>query len=1425
MKKRFGILICISLCCVFMHSALAWKPSSHVYLGREALAEVDEGTTLIPFYRVDYANQEKLELIGNYPANETLVNILRNNRDSFYTGIVGPDAFPDLPTGQTRIHIPCPDDLSKVEEGHGCPTGQNHTVISDQWLQHIWSSALEDNQSDAVRAFAFGFLTHAAGDMFMHTFVNHFAGGPFSSLSDNGLRHFLIETYVGKKTPELSASEYDISLDNSVQKFIYEKLTYAKSGSPLDTDLLIDIPVTDVVDNAIFFLSVPRYFSTLKNQLDFQINTYDNTIAEHNETISDFQAQLSDCVDRSLDLDILNDCSAIKFVELASKIGAEQLARDLYMTPRLIPMEYAREWSQDIEQGLFAWPAFSHEVLRAFVFSPNGMDKLALTEAWEDYKNNYFLKMLGIPDAVGNNAAFIDEIKDSIYTIETRRWVEDLKLSFIDRLIRLFTLEQHTLEDLENFVKSPEANIPRFVNQPPIPFDNDDVSSIPVSVAELDSIMALNNGVFDVDQFSPAHNTLTMLKLMLLSEEGIFQLYRDLKCPNTLDCNVDINTNDPNAMLGFIRTLDGGNEWHNHNNKMWFAECDVYQQIFMRQLGESANIGENCEPPLPQLIAPEIIPEGNTFDTPTEISIQHENSEASIYYTISFEGQAAKPTNEPNDSRSTLYNGPFTLSTPFTGAQPLIVRAKAFKNGFEASDTIAETFVIDSEQSAPSFFPNNIDYFGNVDISIDADDGSSIFYTTNGEDPTYLSTSFVKEINFGPGEHTLKAIAYRVGYAPSEVSEFSFRVYSANDEDLIATPRFNPAGSTTTVNKLEVSIFVDAEGVDIYYTIADGFSPDEPTVNDKLYSAPLILGLGNHFIKAKAFDPNDPARVSISRQIRFTIDEAVGETEAPEFDPPPGTYFNTVKVQANAVTNPENAGTPVIGFTTDGTDPVIDIVPQFPTRKYNGNFINVFNSTVIKAQAVQKLFLPSDTVRAEYRLQVAQPFSDPPSDKYQNSVEIFLDSETEFPKLHYTLDGSEPTTDSAEYILKDNLPIILDESATLKVKGFKFGYFDSEVFSANYIVEQLTVPTITQHPLSQKVYEGTDVKLMVAASGNPAPSFQWYKDNEVLSNETQAYLILNNTQLTDSADYHAEVSNDIGTINSDKATIEIDALPSPPVITRQPQSKALQIYDNLNLDVDVESEADVAYQWFFNGQKLAEQTQQQLDIKEVKLPHAGVYHVVVSNRGGEMTSQDSVVTVSDPDLVIDLPTENRPPKISKQPSDVSITEGNVLQLSIEVDSSSDIQYLWFHEQTALSEARDALLIINNINQNNAGEYFVLVQNKHGSVISEKASVTVTEKTVVNEDQDNTDNTQEGDAQDKESEQTNADKQNESPIVDDQTPSDNNENSTRQVEQKETNETQVNSTSKGSVSWFLVLLLALICFFFRLKKLTRKRSIL
>src|SRR5205085_5659190 len=100
--------------------------------------------------------------------------------------------------------------------------GDIHTDVGHsqtyEWLRHVYESGWlyynenigpNPNEARKALAFTYGFLTHAGGDMWGHTFINDIARGIAPGLSDTShllilFRHLVAEIYVGTKTPPTS---------------------------------------------------------------------------------------------------------------------------------------------------------------------------------------------------------------------------------------------------------------------------------------------------------------------------------------------------------------------------------------------------------------------------------------------------------------------------------------------------------------------------------------------------------------------------------------------------------------------------------------------------------------------------------------------------------------------------------------------------------------------------------------------------------------------------------------------------------------------------------------------------------------------------------------------------------------------------------------------------------------------------------------------------------------------------------------------------------------------------------------------------------------------------------------------------------------------------------------------------------------------
>lgn len=82
-----------------------------------------------------------------------------------------------------------------------------------------------------------------------------------------------------------------------------------------------------------------------------------------------------------------------------------------------------------------------------------------------------------------------------------------------------------------------------------------------------------------------------------------------------------------------------------------------------------------------------------------------------------------------------------------------------------------------------------------------------------------------------------------------------------------------------------------------------------------------------------------------------------------------------------------------------------------------------------------------------------------------------------------------------------------------------------------------TAPTITTHPASQSVALGGTVTFSVTASGTTPFTYQWRKNEQPINAATSSTLTLSNVQSTDAGNYDVIVTNSVGSVTSNAATL------------------------------------------------------------------------------------------------------------------------------------------------------------------------------------------------------------------------------------------------------------------------------------------------
>jgi len=268
------------------------------------------------------------------------------------------------------------------------------------------------------------------------------------------------------------------------------------------------------------------------------------------------------------------------------------------------------------------------------------------------------------------------------------------------------------------------------------------------------------------------------------------------------------------------------------------------------------------------------------------------------------------------------------------------------------------------------------------------------------------------------------------------------------------------------------------------------------------------------------------------------------------------------------------------------------------------------------------------------------------------------------------------------------------------------------VGSVTSAVVTLTVQvpaSISTQPLSQTVVASTSVSFSVVATGDPAPTYQWRKDGSNLTGQTSSTLDLNNVDLAEAGDYDVVITNAVGSLTSESATLTVRV---PVTITTQPQSQTLSEGATLSLNVGAGGFPAPTYQWRKEGIPISGATASSYTKMGVIETDAGTYDVVISNVVGEVTSSPAGLTV------------NVAPSITAQPKAKTIIEGANTSFSVTAIGTGPLSFQWRKGGGEISGQTATSLSLPNVQTADAGSYDVVISNVVGSVISEAVNLTV-----------------------------------------------------------------------------------------------------
>lgn len=411
---------------------------------------------------------------------------------------------------------------------------------------------------------------------------------------------------------------------------------------------------------------------------------------------------------------------------------------------------------------------------------------------------------------------------------------------------------------------------------------------------------------------------------------------------------------------------------------------------------------------------PTFTPEAGSYTASVTVTLACETEGATIYYTL-------------NDTDTEVeYTAPLTFTETTT------IYAFAEKDGLRSAVVSATYTITDMEIVAtPTITPNGGDFETSVEVTLACETAdASIYYTLDGTDPTAESTLYNAPFTLD-ATTTVKAIAVKENMQNSTIAEVTF-------------------------TKVEPAVAVNYTRITSLSQLQDG---------DKVILAARYDTVATHYYVA-------PTRIANNRfnGVAVVIENEIITTDV-------DSVVWTVKV-TDGIYKFVNASNDTLGYGGSGTTFANTSNFNWTIVEYTGNYagymitnattttravaLNTGNNNVFGAYATSNASNNNYNFAIDFFVDlgdhaplVATPTFSVPAGNYSEAQTVEILCTTEGATIRYTLDGTDPTEESAVY----ETALTITEPTTVKAKAYKQDCIASGIAEAFYNVN--TTPTIT----------------------------------------------------------------------------------------------------------------------------------------------------------------------------------------------------------------------------------------------------------------------------------------------------------------------------------------------------------------------------
>lgn len=420
---------------------------------------------------------------------------------------------------------------------------------------------------------------------------------------------------------------------------------------------------------------------------------------------------------------------------------------------------------------------------------------------------------------------------------------------------------------------------------------------------------------------------------------------------------------------------------------------------------------------------------GNVYDGYTVTITGSQNSKINPTVTTRYTTNG----NNPTKTSGTTYSSSISITSPCT------LKAISYLANYDndASAVASQTFSFKCRTPTISGVANGASIIANSQALTFAcaTSGATIQYSLDNSTWTNASSYTFT----GLGAKTIYVRATKSGYTTSDVATLTFTLRKPAAPTISGTSPFD--------NSTTVTMAAGADGGTIYYTSGSS-TPADPTTSSTPYTSGIDISSTTYF---KAICVVNGVASDVT-SATFTRNEALA---APTIMPTSNTYNNDLTATITA------ASGATIYYRVNGG----------AWQTYSTGISVTANNTTIEAYATKAGNSDSPIASQTYNFTCLTPTASPAAGIYNSVQSVTLSCGTTGATIHYTTDGSTPNSSSPVY----SSAINVSTSMTIKAIAIKSGYTDSDVLTAEYVLNLNPSSNVTSPVLTSTPKYGTSV--------------------------------------------------------------------------------------------------------------------------------------------------------------------------------------------------------------------------------------------------------------------------------------------------------------------------------------------------------------